>query len=331
MVPTHDEARSARARVSIEDGSFLTPDQAEVRVAFDRHLVARDGNLDEVLIRFAQRVHAAEGEREALREQLAASESRLVRAQEEIGRRYTKGQVGDLQASEAELVSAPLRREIADLKSRLEEARTINGRLVEQGDMFRARVGELDQRAAGILRRAEHAERNQRETAAELTCTEVELEQARKDRDAMQARLLKGHVCTSACRENSHVAFEGRELVRDLERQLAEVKAESAQWEARFGQEVERANSNKAWAERAEQRVAEAGLTLVESRKTSDAALLAMQTVSSERAARLHRIAELVNATPAREAVKFVQDRVGIGMYPKHLAEVIEGVRGISS
>jgi cell division protein FtsB len=68
-------------------------------------------------------------------------------------RLYTAEEVGNLQAGEAELVSAPLRRQVAELEA------------------------EVD-------------------------------------------RLKKGHVCTSSCKPNAHVAFTGRQRLEELERQV---------------------------------------------------------------------------------------------------------------
>ena len=70
---------------------------------------------------------------------------------------YTSAQVGDYQASEAELVSAPLRRRIAEL---------------EQDNL----------------------------------------------------RYRKAHVCTARCTSNAHVAFEGNQLVKELEEQNADLR-----------------------------------------------------------------------------------------------------------
>jgi hypothetical protein len=62
--------------------------------------------------------------------------------------------------------------------------------------------------------------------------------------DRLQAELtsMKNcHVCTASCKPNAHVAFTGSQRLKELEEQLHD--------------ETERADQNKAWAERAEAEV----------------------------------------------------------------------------
>lgn len=95
-------------------------------------------------------------------------------------RLYTAEEVGDFQASEAELVAAPLRSRITELERKV--------------DLYNVdRTTERD-RADRNMARAEKAE-------------------------AEVVRLKKGHVCTRSCKPNAHVAFTGRQRLEELEQE----------------------------------------------------------------------------------------------------------------
>lgn len=118
-------------------------------------------------------------------------------------RLYTAREVGDAQASEAELVSAPLRRWIRELEHELAQAAEQHVRSIEAQDR--------------LLRQATEEREEARRRVEEL---EAEL-----------ARVNKGHVCVEACRPNAHVAFQGRRRITELEVELNQ-RPTKLDWEA---------------------------------------------------------------------------------------------------
>lgn len=140
-----------------------------------------------------------------------------IEASDATGERlYTAREVGDLQASEAELVAAPLRREL------------------------NRRTEERDEREAARAAQELRANQAERELVQERHRRARDLEVVEGQRDAYADRI--------------------RELERLLAREVN--RAERAEEKVRaYDQdrhtERDRANENKAWAERAELRVAQ--------------------------------------------------------------------------
>lgn len=103
-------------------------------------LTLRDGELASA----NEQRDAARREVEELKQSLAARDSLLAEATKERDEarrerdaRYTKEQVGDFQASEAELVSAPLRRQVEELRKALAETRRQRDERYTKGDLDR--------------------------------------------------------------------------------------------------------------------------------------------------------------------------------------------------
>lgn len=111
---------------------------------------------------------------------------------------YTSAQVGDYQASEAELVSAPLRREVVDLK---EHVHTCEQEIIRLTKELEAERRQHAEDMAGDHRNITA----QRQRIAEL------------EEDNLRWR--KAHVCTDGCRPNEHLGFIGKRLLEDLEEQ----------------------------------------------------------------------------------------------------------------
>ncbi len=89
----------------------------------------------------------------------------------------------------------------------------------------------------GVLGRLAGQEDRIIELEAELerrTGERDEREAARAKLEDQLARVEKGHVCVPSCRPNAHVAFQGRQRVKDLEAQLAEKDEEIAELGARL-------------------------------------------------------------------------------------------------
>jgi len=181
-------------------------------------------------------------------------------------RLYTAEEVGDLQASEAELVAGPLRRRVAELEYDLE-------------------------------------------------------------------RYRRAHVCTVECKPNAHTAFQGRALVAELETELANERQEIERLERTLAEsrelvefktrvaddidedreklhekakaERDRAEQNKAWAERAEANGVKLSAALVRAEKDRDSARrrvdeLEKQLDSYQRAER-RAMAEHIRSLAARD------------------------------
>jgi chromosome segregation ATPase len=159
-------------------------------------------------------------------------------------RLYTAAEVGAAQASEAELVAAPLRRRIEEMAARLEKGhvcteacrpnahvaflgrREVN-KLENERDRFKARIAELERRFKARI--------------AEL---ERELSTARLSDQGAGSRIAELKLEAEASQAHQRVI----EIQREVEYQR------------------ERADQNRAWAERAEGRVAATGLELADAR-----------------------------------------------------------------
>ncbi len=198
-----------------------------------RVLLRKDDGEEVDLLKLEGALTLAQKSREHNRGRVVVLEDRLERIRKILAedgglseRLYTAAEVGDLQASEAELVAAPLRRRVAYLETELE-------------------------------------------------------------------RYRKAHVCTDSCKPNAHVAFTGSQIVKELETELANERQEIERLErenedadrrinALTGQvrgydhdrhtERDRADQNKAWAERAEANGARLSAALVQAEKDRDSA-----------------------------------------------------------
>jgi hypothetical protein len=162
----------------------------------------------------------------------------------------------------------------------------------------------------------------------------VEVQRQRvADLEADLERYQTAHVCTSRCSINSHVAFEGSRIVKDLERELAESRqstqardrllATATEERDRFkaGMETaevqlkgydedrrterDRADENREWAERAELNCARLSAALVAAEK------------------RLDRISGAVHNPVLRDAFRTTWDR----KEPRAMAEALRQVR----
>jgi hypothetical protein len=141
---------------------------------------------------------------------------------------YTDDEVAAAQASEAELVSAPLRRRVSELENEL--ARRTRER--DEREQARANLekslGEVITKLQEkvwvqwpVTGETEKERANQQETNWKLERDRADRLQARVNKaDAEVDRLKKGHVCTRSCRPNAHVAFTGRQRLEELEREL---------------------------------------------------------------------------------------------------------------
>jgi chromosome segregation ATPase len=108
---------------------------------------------------------------------------------------------------------------------------------------------------------SQSAEKAREEIATELARARQdrdERERARATLESELERYQRNHACTEQCSENSHVAFTGKGLIKELRTELEAANA--------------RALSNHEWAERAEARVAAYALDLGAVRRELDEA-----------------------------------------------------------
>lgn len=131
-------------------------------------------------------------------------------------RLYTAEEVGDAQASEAELVATPLRRRVAELEAELSRKTAEWKKNSAEG---RAQVERL-------VKRAEEAEASERAAGPYYAASVV------NGLRAELARYNRAHVCVKDCGDNEHVAFVGRTLVTELETDLVNERAEVARQDA---------------------------------------------------------------------------------------------------
>jgi hypothetical protein len=227
MVPTHDEARMARP------GLVLS-------------------SIEEALVVLSRRAEAAEGALAACRASLAAERGQgtedareIDQLKQELARTYgelagLKDRVDDLQASEAELVAAPLRRKI------------------EQQN----------------------------------------------------------------------------EIIHRQDRALAQREAEAAKLSDQLGEETERADANKAWAERAEGHLAAKSVELT---KTQDALIVCRTSREMHRGNSMRRgvtlleIGKLVNSDEIRPILAWSAASQPTGAHSRTLADTIRAVRKLIS
>lgn len=155
-------------------------------------------------------------------------------------RLYTAAEVGDLQAGEAELVAAPLRRRVAALTADLDSHKRTVRQVNEMLDESRDKLVKRDEQVTALVARIREleADRNRwRGTTTDATNTldfcQGELAEARQKRDMFKAQ---------AYSENERAAT--LKIMADTER--------------------ERADQNKEWAERTEARVIELERALAE-------------------------------------------------------------------
>lgn len=168
----------------------------------------------------------------------------------------------------------------------------------EEGEDVRARPLVADGYPSELDWAAVRAERDAaRERAQRLENRNAELYDQNQELTAELDRYRKAHICTSRCSMNSHVAFEGNRIVKDLEAELArrteerdEREAARAALEVKWAEatresglarrqlidlgealivERERADRATEWAERAEGRLA--AFSLEQKAKLADA------------------------------------------------------------
>lgn len=165
-----------------------------------------------------------------------------------VERLYTPAEVGAAQASEAELVAAPLRRRVTELEG---EIRRMDDQISGQTE----RAGQLDRRNAQLT-----------EELIRRTHERDEREKARANLEAETNERIMGHV-----READRL----RTKIRELDRRNAEIAVELAR-------ERERATDNREWAERAESRLAAHAADLKVAERKLDRAEHTIETLSDQ-------------------------------------------------
>ena len=208
------------------------------------------------------------------------------------------------------------------------EAEVVAERLGEAEKLL-ARIVELEADLAVAI--SERSEMNARRVAAWTKVEELEAE---------LERYRTAHVCTTRCSINSHVAFEGNQIVKALEAELVRRTQERDEREAaRSDQEAEaeqgrqmiidlaremeaerqRANENRDWAERAEGRLAAFALDRGSTKRELDEAC----RVIEDRNAQLARISGAVHGVEISQTLR----RTYEAWEPRTMAEVIRQVR----
>lgn len=171
-------------------------------------------------------------------------------------RLYTAREVGDLQASEAELVAAPLRTEINALKNRLE---TVGRARREAEEKLAQLPTELDWAAV----RGERDAANQRAVRLEreLARRTEERDERERARAGQEARVqeLERLLALSVAREDA-LEIKVNGLMGELAGAEGRVRALDEKvrlYDEDRRTERDRADKNREWAERAELRVAQ--------------------------------------------------------------------------
>jgi hypothetical protein len=142
-------------------------------------------------------------------------------------RLYTATEVGNAQASEAELVAAPLRARIAELSRQLSQAwssredeRQRADRLERELSDARQSIAARDRLLATATEEASLGRRQAITLGDELISERERNAEMKRELD----RVNKGHVCVETCRPNAHVAFKGRRELDAMTRELADAR-----------------------------------------------------------------------------------------------------------
>lgn len=98
-------------------------------------------------------------------------------------------------------------------QAEIEQYQTNEDMHLEQIGKLRGQVEELKAENQRLARQVCDFDRDRR----------TERERADRLKIELDEKLLKGHVCTGGCTENSHVAFVGRQALTDMERKVAEL------------------------------------------------------------------------------------------------------------
>jgi chromosome segregation ATPase len=233
-------------------------------------------------------------------------------------------------AEAAELASA------AAIETARHEVEGANGALAScraGHEITKRQVTELRDRNAQIVKRAEHAESIGRQHANELTQCEEERDEARRIWQISQRDLATRveHERT-LLRKIAALETHERTLLRkiavletSLTRTMGErdkAKDERDAMRVQLQQEVERADENKAWAERAEQRVADAAL---DKGKLIDQLSRAGNREAFLQGA-LDTIRKVVATPDTTTALAFVTERISAGSHLRHLATVVQEI-----
>lgn len=96
------------------------------------------------------------------------------------------------------------------------------------------RVSDQGREFVVVSSEAEHYRIERDDYRARLKATDASWAEVAAERDALRVKLEKGHVCTAACRPNSHVAFVGRHALDEALAEVERLKAELTEAHAAF-------------------------------------------------------------------------------------------------
>lgn len=218
-----------------------------IRIRFDN---GRELGLDEIE-NLDKALTLTRTSREWNRKRVVELEDALERGQRkapEDQRLYTAAEVGDAQASEAELVAGPLRRQVAELECKVrgyDLDRHTEQRRADENKAWAERAEANGSRLSAALVQAEKDRDSARRRVAELERTLAKEVNRNTDLETALERYRKAHVCTDTCKPNAHVAFTGSQLVRELETELADERERADKAEGRASQ-AERQRDNYA-------------------------------------------------------------------------------------
>jgi chromosome segregation ATPase len=168
-----------------------------IMVLQEHHRAEHQADHEEIVTLRSQRERARAGAY-AANARAERLEAELAEARAEIERRYTARQVGDAQASEAELVSKPLRDRIASLERGLANEMSANARLANQAadELAVRRESEADLQTARV--RITSLERREAELQGWLDCRE-------KRQNEAEARAAKANTNAETLRQSVRV------------------------------------------------------------------------------------------------------------------------------
>lgn len=268
---------------------------------------------------------------------------------------YTSCQVAHYQSTEAELVSNPLRRRIAELEAELANARAEGQLRVEE---LEAQLSEFKAKAHAFnLDRKSEAERpnrlNQRNTELEeeLGVAVGTLRVRENQVHLLQTQLIReisARKAAEKAREELAVRLQGYDQDRRIERHRADraenelvrrtqerdereaarkvLEKERDQYKIQAYAETQRADQNREWAERAESHLTNARSELADAKRAIDTLSGQLGRVSGavhgpDLQAAMRTTWETKTARAMKEAILQVRDALGSPSLPSSPAE----------
>lgn len=162
-----------------------------------------------------------------------------------LNRRYTAEQVGELQTSEAELVSAPLK---ARLDAQDQQLSQIAGELVQAQDMYARSLQIIQQRDAQVAAQRDHIQSLERELVHKRrTMEQLAFAQSQVNAGDAGMQVLRGEITDlrRAIDERNQLLGEASQAQSQLEIQVSRMQVTVDKWSRLRDELLERINDQR--------------------------------------------------------------------------------------